>query len=102
MANGEWRSAKCEDRRSKKIEKMCEEVDGSGSQKWREASRHATDMRTSCGERGVDASSTAFRSPRAAENQSRAPAWTGTGTGYRLPKFANFVKCRASRMRTRC
>jgi hypothetical protein len=42
---------------------------------------HATDMRISWvarGERGVGvgASSTAFRSPRAAENQFRAPAWT--------------------------
>ena len=68
--------------------------------KWRSQRpcRHATDMRISCGEGGVDASSTAFRSPRAAKNQFRAPAWTG----HRLPKFANFVKCRASRLRTGC
>jgi hypothetical protein len=43
---------------------------------------HATDMRISCGERGVDASPTAFfRSPRAAENQlSRVPS-PGVGRG---------------------
>jgi hypothetical protein len=60
--------------------------------------RYTANMRTSCGGVCVGESPTAFGSPRAAENQFRAPAWTG----HRLPKFANFVKCRASRMRTRC
>ena len=35
----------------------------------------------------VVASATAFRSPWAAENQFRAPAWAG----HRLPKFVKFV-----------
>jgi hypothetical protein len=41
----------------------------------------------------VGAAPTAFGSPRAAENQFRAPAWTG----HRLPKFANFVNLSAGR-----
>jgi hypothetical protein len=45
---------------------------------WRSdhAKDHA-DMRLTSGSHVVVASATAFRSPRAAENQFRAPAWTG-------------------------
>jgi hypothetical protein len=59
--------------------------------KWRSqrSCRHATDMRISCGERGVDASSTAFRSPRAAENQFRAPPGVdGRGIVFRNSRIS--------------
>jgi hypothetical protein len=59
---------------------------------WRSdhAKDHA-DMRLTCGSHvvgeGVVASATAFRSPRAAENQFRAPAWTGHASSSEIREF---------------
>jgi hypothetical protein len=66
---------------------------------WRsDQAKGRADMRLTCGSHVVGGALThrelllAFGSPRAADdsNRFRAPAWTE----HRLPKFANFVKCR--------